>query len=239
MLLVLFTLLSCNKTKSVLYQDNFETYLIGETPGDPWKKTGNGIVVIDNARSFSGTKSVHFITGEGYKNRAFLGIDHVFPLKDNAYYGSLKMYVQNASPDGIHWTMIQSSGKVKGEDYSSEIRYGGQHNKQLMANYETQGVKSDCWKHSNIKIPEDKWFVLQWYFNGNQDKMQLWLDGESIASLTVVGSGEGCVENGTNGQWKFPVIENVLLGWVDYQIGGGTPNIWIDDVIISLDEIDN
>jgi len=235
--IVFLPFLSCDETSSILYKDSFEEYVTGKTPEEPWKKTGKGIAVIDETKSFSGNKSVHFITGEGYQNRAFLGIDHIFPLKDNAYYGSLKMYVEEASPDGIHWTMIQSSGKVRNEDYFSEIRYGGQHNKRLMANYETRNVKSDCWKHSQVKIPEGKWFDLQWYFNGNTDTMQLWVDDESIASLTVVGSGEGCVENDINGQWKFPVMENVLLGWVDYQTNGGTRNIWIDDVIISLEKI--
>jgi len=237
MVIVFVSFLSCDETSHVLYQDSFEKYTIGETPNEPWEKTGKGVAIIDDTKSFSGSKSVHFVTGEGYQNRAFLGIDHIFPLKNNAYYGSLKMYVEEASPDGVHWTMIQSSGKVADELYSSEIRYGGQHNKKLMANYETQGVKSDCWKHSQEKIPEGKWFTLQWYFNGNEDTMQLWLDDVLIESITVVDSGEGCVANGTNGQWKFPIMENVLLGWVDYQTGGGTRNIWIDDVIISLERI--
>ena len=235
--IVFLLLLSCKERSNILYEDNFEKYTLGKTPEKPWKKTGKGVAVIDTKKSFSGSKSVHFITGEGYKNRAFLGIDHIFPLVDNAYYGSLKMYVQEASPDGVHWTMIQSSGKVKDEDYFSEIRYGGQHQKKLMANYETKGVKSDCWQHSSVKIPEEKWFTLQWYFNGNEDRMQLWLDGISIGAITVIGKGEGCVDNGTNGQWKFPVIENVLLGWADYQTSGGIRHIWIDDVVISLEMI--
>jgi len=175
--------LSCHKKNDVLYIDNFENYTTDKTPGGPWKKTGKGTAVIDDTKSYSGSKSVHFVTGEGYQNRAFLELDHIFPIKDNAYYGSVKMYIEEASPDGIHWTMVQSSGKVKDAAYSSEIRYGGQHNKKLMANYETQGVQSDCWKHAQTKIPEGTWFTLQWYFNGNEDTMQLWLDGTVIESL--------------------------------------------------------
>ena len=133
--------------------------------------------------------------------------------------------------------MIQSSGKVKGTDFSSEIRYGGQHQKKLMANYDTQGVKSDCWQHSQTKIPEKKWFKLQWHFNGNEDHMQLWLDGVFIESISLEGKGEGCAESGTDGKWKFPVFENVLVGWVDYQTGGGDRNIWIDDIVISTNQI--
>lgn len=237
--ILIFTIffVACNEKEQTLFQDDFEDDTVGHLPDAPWRKSGEGIVIVDNSRSFSGDKSVHFTSGQDYQNRAFIGIDHIFPLPLNKYYGSLKMYVEEASPDGIHWTMLQSSGKVKGTNYSSEIRYGGQHNKQLMANYETQGVKSDCWKHADIKIPEKQWFTLQWYFDGNQDTMKFWLNEKFIETLMVVQKGEGCMSNDTNGTWRFPVFENLLIGWVDYQTGGGTRNVWIDDVLISKERI--
>jgi len=224
---------SCTKKSVILFEDDFENHTIGKIPGTPWKKTGNGIAIIDTSRAFSGNQSVHFSTGAGYRNRAFIGLDHLFPLKKNKYYGSLHMYVEEASPNGIHWTMIQSSGKVKDKNYSSQVRYGGQHHKKLMANYETKGVKSDCWQHSEVKIPEKTWFTLQWHFDGNHNKMQLWLNGKIIESISTIKRGNDCLENDTNGIWKFPVFENILVGWVDYQTGGGNRHVWIDDVIIS------
>ncbi|WP_109436423.1 hypothetical protein [Aquimarina sp. AU119] len=233
-LFIVCTFLWCSCTNNtILFEDDFENQSIGKLPGHPWEKTGNGSVVVDTLRAFSGKKSVHFTSGEGYKNRAFIGIDHIFPVQENRFYGRLKMYVEEAPRDGIHWTMIQSSGKVKDHDFSSEIRYGGQHQKRLMANYETQGVKSDCWQHSQTKIPEEKWFTLQWMFDGEKDTMKLWLNNVLIESIIVVGQGEGCVSNEIDGKWKFPVFENMLIGWVDYQTGGGTRSIWIDDVVLS------
>jgi len=140
-IIVLLSLNSCNNN-TVLFEDDFENYTVKNIPSAPWKKEGKGNVFIDTTRAYSGKKSVHFTTAEGFENRAFISIDHIFPLIENKYYGSLKMYIEEASPNGIHWTMIQSTGKVKGADFTSEIRYGGQHHKRLMANYDTQGVKS-------------------------------------------------------------------------------------------------
>ncbi|WP_344929905.1 hypothetical protein [Aquimarina addita] len=227
---------SCTDT-NILFTTDFEDQHIGESPGFPWTKIGRGIVVIDTTKSYSGNQSVHFTTGEGYEQGALIGIDHIFPLPKNSYYGSMYMYVQEASPDGIHWTMIQSSGKVPNQNFSSEIRYGGQHNKKLMANYDTKGVKSDCWQHSEEKIPEKKWFRVQWFFDGTQDHMKLWLDGTLIEAITVKKEGAGCVSDEIANQWKFPLIENVFLGWVDYQTGGGPREVWIDDVIISTKKL--
>ncbi len=97
----------------------------------------------------------------------------------------MEMFVKKASPDGIHWTMLQSSGKVSGEAFFSEIRYGGQHRKNLMANYETLGVKSDCWQHPKENIPEQKWFNIRWFFDGESNLMKIWLDNVLLDEITV------------------------------------------------------
>jgi len=221
----------------VLFSDDFESYSVGSTPSAPWAKSGAGSVTVDSKRSFSGKKSVHFVSGEAYANRAILtfAAPGVFPLKKNRYYGRMSMYVEEASPDGVHWTMLQSSGKVPGEDFVAEIRYGGQHRQQLMANYETIGAKSDCWQHSSVRIPEKRWFRINWFFDGHKDLMKIWIDGKMIDEITVKGRGEGCLGDDLMGTWQFPVFENVSIGWVDYQPNGGERNVWIDDFAISAE----
>ncbi|HAA22584.1 MAG TPA: hypothetical protein DCP28_28900, partial [Cytophagales bacterium] len=168
---------------------------------------------------------------EGYANRAFLGLHGApwFPLPHNAYYAAMYLWVEEASPDGIHWTMVQSSGPVTGENYTSEVRYGGQHRQQLMANYDTQGVATDCWHHATVALPEKQWVKIGWYFDGPANLMKFWLNDTLLEELTVQGQGQGCVADGLTGQWKFPVFENIVIGWVDYQTGGGTRRLWIDD----------
>lgn len=219
----------------VLFSDDFESYEAGSVPSAPWTKSGDGKVTVDSTRSFSGRQSVHFISGEAYPNRAILTFasKDVFPLKENRYYGRMEMYVEEASPDGVHWTMVESSGKVPGKDFVAEVRYGGQHNKRLMANYETVGAGTDCWQHSSVRIPEKRWFRIDWMFDGQGRIMKLWIDGKPIDEITVKGRGEGCLGNDLNGEWIFPVFENVQIGWVDYQPNGGERSVWIDDFAIS------
>lgn len=106
-----------------------------------------------------------------------------------------------------------------------------------MANYETIGVKTDCWKHSEVVIPEKRWFNIIWQFDGKINLMKIWVDGKEINELRVKDKGQGCVENDLNGQWMFPVFENVKIGWADYQPNGGTRNLWIDDFKISKNPI--
>lgn len=233
--IILAAFCACDAKKSLLFTDDFESYRTGETPSSPWIKSGGGKVFVDTEKSHSGKKSVHFISGEQYKNRAFIGLfdKSVFPLRKNRYYGSMFMWIDTASPDGVHWTMLQSSGKVKGKNFSSEIRYGGQHQKRLMANYETNTVKSDCWQHSTVAIPEKRWFKVEWFFDGEKNLMKFWLDDKPLEEITVKERGSGCISNDLNGEWLFPVFENVQIGWVDYQPNGGERNIWIDDFKIS------
>jgi len=72
-------------------------------------------------------------------------------------------------------------------------------------------------------------------FDGNGNTMKLWLNDVLVESLIVINQGEGCVSEETNGQWRFPIFENVFIG----QTGGGTRNIWVDDVVISLEKNKN
>lgn len=231
-LLIISTLLlflGCDE--KTLFFDDFENYSTGEFTSKVWEKSGNGKVFVDDSKSVSGKKSLHFITDETYKNRAFISFSdkNIFPLKKNKYYGEMQMFVEEASPDGVHWTMLQSSGRVPKKNFIAEIRYGGQHNKKLMANYETNGIKSDCWQHSDLKIPEKKWFKVGWFFDGNKNLMKLWINDVLVKDLIVKDRGEGCVSNELKGNWIFPIFENIEIGWVDYQSGGGKRNVWIDD----------
>jgi hypothetical protein len=236
LVLILFSVAgTMGQDKKVLFSDDFESYSVGAVPLPPWSRSGDGKVFVDSSRSFSGEKSVHFVSGEAYRNRAILTFasDYVFPLKENRYYGKMEMYVEEASPDGVHWTMVESSGRIPGKEIAAEVRYGGQHNKRLMANYETVGAATDCWQHSSLKIPEGRWFRIDWFFDGQGNIMKLWIDGRPVNEITVKGRGEGCLGNDLNGEWIFPVFENVQIGWVDYQPNGGERNVWIDDFAIS------
>ena len=219
-----------------LFCDDFEAYT--DTLGQPWTTfILNGTVSIDTAQHRSGAKSVKFtVAGTQAFRMAFMSVAQPFPVANNAFYGRMMMYATKAANDGVHWTMIEGHGPGKDGITTAQVRYGGQHMQTLMANYDSSGKASDCWQHSQTKMPEGRWACMEWYFEGATNTQKFWLDGKAIDDLTVVGQGQGCVSQGTEGKWVFPAFERVQLGWESYQADDAR-EVWIDDVAIGTTQI--
>jgi hypothetical protein len=200
-----------------------------------------GMVRVDGTRASSGTKAVRVTSadGTGTYRRAYISIEGapVFPVAGNVVYGRM-MFWLNAAPAGsVHWTNVQGEGPVPGMSFRALSRYGGQQQKRLMANYETEGVASDCWQHSATVIPEGRWACMEWRFNGPNNEMNFWLDGQALADITVVNRGTGCVAQGTMGNWYSPTYDTIRLGWEHYQQSAIVHDMWIDDVAIDTKRI--
>lgn len=225
---------ACN---GALFCDDFEAYT--DAPGAPWmvQKNAQGNVIIDGAQHRSGTKAVKFTTtGTMSYQQAFMSLTKIFPVAQNAFYGRMMMYATKAANDGVHWTMIQGEGAATGGITNAKVRYGGQQQKSLMANYDSTGKKSDCWQHSATKMPEAKWACMEWYFDGATNTQKFWLDGNAVNDLTVMGVGEGCLSNETDNKWVFPTFSKVSLGWESYQTDDPR-EVWIDDVALGTSKI--
>jgi len=218
--------------------DDFEDYDVGMDPGGPWElDENNGAVEVDDAQAVSGTKSVRFNTNAGQYKSALIAIEgSPFPVTGNAFWGRMMLYITQAANDGVHWTMIAGEGPdaAHNNDLAS-VRYGGQHQKRLMANYWSEPNTSDCWHHSETVIPEGRWACMEWFFDGPNETMQFYLDGNAIDDLTVVGMGEPntCIPDATQNNWYFPDFERVAVGWQSYQ-DDDAREVWIDDVALAL-----
>jgi hypothetical protein len=106
-----------------------------------------------------------------------------------------------------------------------------------MANFETEGVSTDCWDHSDTVMPTQSWACIEWRFVVASDEMQLWLDGVEIEDIHVMGSGEGCGGQDLNGLWPAPrAFDRLRLGWERYQ-ESDERNVWIDDIVVSTERI--
>ena len=228
---------SGNCTGALICED-FEAYT--GTPGDPWKITKNsaGNVTIDSAQHKSGSKAVKFTTtGAMDYQQAYISLEKIFPVANNAFYGRMMIYATKAANDGVHWTMIEGEGPATTQGITNaQVRYGGQHMQGLMANYDSTGKTSDCWQHSATKMPEAKWACMEWYFDGATNTQKFWLDGQAIADLTVVEEGDGCVSQGTGGKWFYPSFTRLNLGWGSYQ-KDDPREVWIDDVAVGTTKI--
>lgn len=238
---------------AAVFCEDFESHALGEAPGGPWSPDGAGTMTIDAQQVFGGSQSVRLTTTAGYDGRALLGLDDSSVFPTTHYFGRMHMYVTEASPDGVHWTMIQSSGMTEAEaegvwdgPFMAELRYGGMHQQRLMANYETPGTyntppdgpASDCWQNAQTVMPQGEWACFEWEFDSETDTMRLWLDGELVEGLELGTAGQGCVNPGTNDVWYYPeTFERVDLGWVDYQNFGGERELWIDDVALGFERL--
>jgi hypothetical protein len=197
------------------------------------------------AASGSGSKTA-------YIRVASTSMKNIFPVTPNVVYGRMMFRLEAAPTGDVHWTILQGSGLVPNQTYHALYRYGGQHpvmngstfvGSQWMANYETPdsyggtGPSSDCWKHaSKVVIPVGKWSCAEWQFDGPSNAMHFWLDGAAVDSLTVTGTGEGCVNQPTGYTWTAPTFDRFDLGWESYQQDTAR-TIWIDDVVISKTKI--
>jgi hypothetical protein len=206
-------------------------------------------VSVVDTQKFGGARSVRFTTeaNSGGKT-AFIRIDaaSVFPVPGNSYFGRMMFRLESAPETAVHWTFIQSTGTLAGQTYRATYRYGGQHpvtqsgtflGNQLMANYETpdsysgNGPRSDCWHHANRKVvPVGRWACAEWQFDGPNNTLRFWLDGQALDDLTVMGRGQGCVAQPAV-DWTAPNFANLEIGWESYQMDVAR-TLYIDDVVI-------
>lgn len=240
-----------------LFCDDFEDDRVGAAPGTPWRdETGpsGATVRVDSLRAHSGKNSVHVLAPKGARYRRGYFAIHgapVFPAAAQELYGRAMVWLDAApiTPSGahdVHWTLLQGEGRSKDDRFNSIYRYGGQHRQGLglMANYETTPpVKSDCWQHSQSRLPVQQWACVEWHFAVASNEMELWLDGAELADLHVVdratAPGTGCLSNDDlNGQWIAPpAFQSLYLGWERYQETENDQNVWIDDVVVSQTRI--
>jgi hypothetical protein len=251
---------SSNPSPPAAFREDFEGYQNEQVQGAAWtvETSPGATVAVDTSQARSGIRSVRLQTPKGSGTKtAFIRLAKAggLPTAGNALFGRMMFRLESA-PDAtdpaVHWTFIQAGGVVADQGYRAVYRYGGQHpvrdgttfvGNQLMANYETPdwydgtGPGSDCWHHAErVVVPVGRWVCVEWQMDGPVDSMRFWLDGAAVESLTVSGTGQGCVNQPSDYRWTAPVFEQVDLGWQSYQPDAAR-TIWIDDVAISSTRI--
>lgn len=217
--------------------DGFEDYATAQ-PAGPWAVATSGTnvkVAMDETRAYSGKRSVKLtMPGTSNYQRAFISLTgQPFPLANNQLYGRMMFYAA-ALPSNVHWTFVTGEGPVAAQGISNAmVRYGAFNNKLLMANYDAVPQGADCWQNSATAMPEAKWVCVEWQFDGTSNTQRLWLDGQSVADLTVAAKGQGCAVNTLQGNWYFPQnFERLYVGYESYQADAAARTVWIDDVAI-------
>lgn len=252
--------------QSATFCDGFESATAAQAPLLPWSAAqSSGSVVVDTLRVFRGTQAVKATTlatvrsGATYK-RALLGLSGapVIPVQGNAFYGRMMFYLESVPQTSLHWTFLAATGPIAGQDYTSTYRYGGQlpitdggtfQGSQLMANYDTndwyatpkRGPNTDCYKHAEAQVvPVGRWSCAEWFFDGSNNQMKLWLDGTELTDIDIDGKGAGCTgvdaKDVPDYPWTGPTISRIDMGWESY-LADDERTIWIDDVVIGPTQV--
>lgn len=227
---------------AAMFCDGFEKYDAGGPPRGPWTSSvQGGTVTIDASKSHGGARAVRVTTDgtQAYRRAYFSLTAPFFPVAGNAFFGRMWVYLTAAPAMTTHWTNISGEGTAvsdAGTPFNAFVRYGGQVQKHLMANYDSSVFASDCWQHSAVAFPEGKWACMEWRFDGPNGKMEFWLDGAQLSALTVNQTGQGCIANGLGGKWVMPAFSTLRLGWEHYQTSIPI-ELWVDDVALDVNRI--
>jgi hypothetical protein len=242
---------------TALLCDDFESYAAGQAPGGMWSARENsGSVGVDASQQFSGAQSVRFsVTGSGSSRTAFIRVTDasIFPVADNHLFGRMMYWLESAPQTAVHWTMVEGGGTVPGQTYHALYRYGGQHplsqgqtfvGNRLMANYDTPDwygnmntPGSDCWRHAQSDVmPTGKWVCVEWEFDGPNNTERLWLDGQAITDVTVMGTADACLNAASSYVWEAPSFTQIDIGWESYQ-SDEPRTAYVDDVVISTTRV--
>jgi hypothetical protein len=232
--------------EGALFCDDFETAALGAVAA-PWRASTNMATVnVDQLQAFSGTNAVHVNAPQaGTYHRGYFALDQgssagIFPAVATEMYGRAMMYLAVIPNADAHWTFIQGEGPAADGTHNALYRFGGQHQNgaQLMANYETTNISTDCWQHSASVMPAATWTCVEWRFAVETNEMQFWLNGTELTDIHVTGSGEGCVGQALEGQWIAPpAFETLYLGWEHYQQTANPIDLWVDAVVVNTERV--
>jgi hypothetical protein len=218
--------------------DDFEGDALGSPPAG-WGLTlypdDAGVIEVDNTRAHSGSHSVHISTSLSNFGNSLVQIVEPLSLPDNAYFGRFWLFMP-VIPGPHHWDLIISPGTVPGQPNGAWYQYGGgdqlpDGGSSLAAYYVSS--TTDCGQYTTAWLPTQQWTCVEWQFDGANDEMRFWLDGQLIPELTVTNPRTGC-----GGTWDAPTFESMNLGWYNAQPQPGTSlDMWIDDAAAGLQRV--
>lgn len=224
--------------------DDFESYAVGGPPGGPWSvSTNSATLVVDDAHAVGGSRALHIVTGDasGSYRRAFASVSGApyFPLPDHEMWGRMRIYAVSLPGVGaaVHWTNVQAEGPIASmPSVTALYRYGGMNDDRWIANYETSGASSDCWRNSATAMQAGRWTCMEWHFATATNQMELFVDGARIDDAAIDRNGDGCVSSSWTSEWLGGQWNALRVGWEHYQTTG-SHEIYVDDVAMDVARI--
>ena len=184
---------------------------------------------IVNDVSHSGSKSV-YVDGSSYSSLFTFADASKLPTADNRVYVRTFMRVGTEMTQG-HSSYMQAGPFTKSDE--NEIRVGF-HQKQLEVNRMPTDAEQlshlNYWNDGKygVQFAVGQWYCVETYFNGRDDELQVWVDGQEIPDLHVTDWKKGF------SNWS-PSYQSIAFGYEKYS--GGDAKIWYDDIAIGTQRI--
>jgi hypothetical protein len=225
--------------------EDFERYGPGAAGLAPAWTTDvvGGTLEIDTTRPFSGGKGLH-VTAPPNTSSLLQIIKQgapLFPVPGNTFYGRMMMWLTQMPTGGVHFNTVQANGLMPGSAQIAKYAYGAMY-ARLMAGYTVRATETalptiDCGKSGPTGYPEKSWVCAEWKFDGPNNEMHYWLNGQAQTGVDVVKVGGGCTgTQPTGGVWQAPVFNKLMLGWYAQPFNAPI-ELWLDDVVIGTERI--
>lgn len=218
--------------------DGFEDQA-GSTPSGSWGVVypdcqGTGTASVDAAVAHTGRRSVKISGTAGYCNHVFVTATRDLSTLGAVRYGRFWVRHTTALPSQ-HVTFLAMRDA---NDGGRDLRMGGQ-NGALQWNRGSDDAtlpeQSPSGVALSLPLPTDRWTCVEFLVDGNQGRLQTWVDGTSVAGLQA----DGTPTHDIDGQWTKPTwkpnLTDLKLGWESY--GEGSDTLWFDDVAMGSSRI--
>jgi len=160
----------------------------------------------------------------GYNGKAGVFLNNFTP-PNNSFFGRMFVRVaQFPQADGDHWVLVEATGAGSNE----QVRpVGGQFQRWAPgADGPSAGDWTD-WQQSNAATAAGQWECVEWQMNGANggNDITLWVNDQQVTP-------------NDRGNFTFPTINRLWIGWVVYQTGQPAAyDVRIDDIVISSERV--
>ncbi len=217
--------------------ESFEDVPVGSPPSSTlWQNVDDGIVV-DSARAFRGSKSVHIPAFAG-KGNYMMQTTKGLPLPGKSLFGRVFFWIENAPPFGqtyLHWALVNATGKnAAGNDM--QHLFGGQAFEGKPGNYlsynswSPQGYSGPQKGYHPVGVPLKSWQCVEWSFDTTLSQAQFWWNGAELTEIAFQ-NPPGMTK------FDFPEFRSVSIGWVEFHDSASPWEVWIDEIALGAERI--
>lgn len=212
--------------------EGFEQFAPAAAPSGSWtaSQRGNGKIVVDTTRAFSGKQSLH-VTGK--MNSDLANISKAIKTESPTAYVRFMFYATSyPASSGVH-TRLMRIGAANAATGNPDSSYS-------LASYNGTAIEKvnsiylrDTGTKLNAPSTLNRWNC--WEFSVDKSggvgkvKVQIWLDGRELQLSAAGSSSHGM----TSTSWDPIAFESFMLGLDGFQADDQVADFWIDDLSVT------